>query len=338
MVLKIPVIADGGIMEVERQIQTLPAVAETKIPDRIRLRPNMLGHIQLHVTMEVNAPAGANIVPGAPWNFIKRVQITTPKGDILKNVSGIQMHLLNKMEAGTEEGNNFPASLVAAVSYPLWFDLDIPFYNRTGVPSTLTMRDTALNTNEFTELFITIEFNQYSDLYDNIMTVTNPEVHINILERFPVNTSDQIEPRKKMIDYDEWYDQRNNTELQVIIPENSFIKTIMMTAFDSDFVRFPVTSNVITRIGIEDDGGGHSLRELTGSQVRAENQQYYRTEPGGAGGIWIVEFDQMHDFTSLYDTNKIGYPILTVEFDETLVADLQYFGVFIRQIRMKLGT
>lgn len=336
MVLKIPTLADGSVILRERQILALPYDPITLIHrETIRLRKNILNHIQLHVISAIQSTGPASIFPDMPWRIIKRIQVTTPDGKIIKNVSGVQLHLLNKMEFGTQEFSNFPALLDGVGVFS--FDLVIPFYNHTGVESTLTANSTALNTNEFTELYLTVEYYPIlTDLYAGEILLLSWELFVNILERETVNVSDQLEVRKKLIDFDAMYDIQNNNYFETLLPENTNLKTISLYTSSEDWERPLPATNVIRRIAIEDDGHAHSLRELSGHQVQSENQAYYNLEPGQNGGIFVIEFDKMRDLTSLYRTLGVNFPKLIVEFYDSYVQEEVpiHFGVFIRQVSM----
>lgn len=333
--LNLPLLADASVMLLERHIDYIPYAANTSQRLTIRLRPNMLYHIMLHIeALVTNAgPGNSFLVAGdAPWSLIRNITITTPRGEILKNVSGRQLHLLNMMEMGTNELNTLPPALGIET---LWgeFDLRIPFYNYTGINSNFTSGSTILNTNEFTELYITINWgNGIGDLYFGGAPVLDELIcDMIVLEREPINTSDELEPRKKLIDWDTMIDQSGSDHYEYLIPENTLIKTIMITTYLLLNLRPTANQNALLRVAIEDDDLAHSLREWTGAEIKSQNQYYYNMEPGQAGGIHIIEFDQLRDLSSCYKTFGINYPKLTLDFDPAFTEAL-FVGIFVRQV------
>lgn len=330
MVLKIPPLKDGACMLRERQIDLVPYAANSNQRVRIRVRPNLIRHILLHVKCTLSAGSALTITPGFPWRLIRRINITTPRGEILKSVSGLMLHYLNLLEYGTEELNTFPVNLEIGLT-DVEFDMCIPFYSHMNIASTFTNRSTSLNTNEFTEVFFNIEWaDLIQDAFSSpLITITDFECQLIVLEREPVNTSDQVEPRMKMIDYDTYYTP-DSDQLEILLPENSSIKTVFFQCFDSDYAKYPPETTIVTLASITANDLARSLREWSGQEIKSQNQYYYHVEPGQMGSSYAIEFDQMKDGTSRFSTVGINWPKLVIDFDPDNIPDI--VGVFIRQI------
>lgn len=328
MVIETPVIADGGLMLLEREITVVPYIANTRQQVTIRLRPNMLKHFVIHLaaTIETDVP-GLNINDDFPWAGIRRITVYTQRGEILKSVSGRQLHFLNLFEGGTNEYSTWPASLDPA-TINAYADLMVPFENKTG----LDPEETVLNSNEFTELFISIEWLDYlNQAYEETLVSFSMVCTLVFLEREPFSVSDKLQPRKKLVDQDFWISIVND-RFEYLLPENTLIKTIQMMNIQDDQAAWNERINMIQYVSIEDDDNAHLLRQWTGAEIQSANKQYYGIEGGQVNGIYVIEFDQLRDLTSLYSTFNIAYPKLVIQYIPGPYLLNQQLGLFIRQV------
>jgi hypothetical protein len=233
---------------------------------------------------------------------------------------------LNSLETGCPEFNTFPLIPLPATPYRVSFDLKIPFENFTGI----NPEKTILNLNEFTELYIDILWGDVNDIYaaSGLLAEYNVVATVIALEREPVNMSDELEPRKKLIDQS-YPLPIESTNLEYLLPENTLIKTLLfLLTVDSTEQRNAVP---ILNVSIEDDDNAHSMREWSGSQIQSANKMYYGTELVEVG-LYAIEFDQLRDLSSMYKTFGVNYPKIKFEFDPTVLDAAKTLELLIRQV------
>lgn len=316
MVLKLPaVMSDGSVMLLERHITEIPYVANTLVTaPAIRLRPNLLKKFVIHVRVQAEPSLVGNpIIQDYPWRLIRHITIRSVRNEVLKTVDARSMYWLNTYETGTSEFSDFPNTSPLAVPIDNTFDLCIPFDNITGI----NPEKTILNLNEFTELYVDILWDDTDNIYNEVLENAFVTATIVALEREPINLSDELEPRLKLIDQ-VYRLPIESDHLEFLLPENTFIKTIqsMITQPELNNRRIDesgTAGQTIANLSIEDDDNAHSLREWSGKQIQSSNKSYYGLEVVPAG-IWTIEFDQLRDFTTLYKTYGRNYPKIKFDF------------------------
>lgn len=331
MTLQVPQLGDGSITLLEREIQEIDYVPNTRVVATVRLRPNLLKHMIVHGQASITGPLPAAVAtPNQdwPWAGIDRLTVYTPRGEILKTVSGRQMHFMNLFEGGTDEYSTFaPVDPEALEVHD--FDLMIPFENKVG----LEPEQTVFNSNEATEVYVSIEWNDYlNNGYDNAPQAFDMTVNLIFLEREPFSTSDKLEPRRKLVDQDFWVPITSD-EMEYLLPENTLIKDIQLMFLAGVHTKDALRIALLEYLSIEDDDNAHWLRGWSGEQIRSANAQYFGIEPGQVLGLYFIAFDQLKDLTTLYKTFDVAYPKLVMRFDPTLIVSGEtWMGIFIRQI------
>ncbi len=331
---------DGEVMLLERQIGVIPLTVNGRERLIVRLRPDLVKHFCLHLQATFEPTGIANMHPDAPWNAIERVQISTPRGEILKDVLPRALANLNVYELGTWYYSTFPIFPGLQV-YTSGADLIVPFQIPTAklVDAFYDPEKTILNTNEFTELYIDVYWRDpATQWYDETVTISACEIQVVSFEKIPVSVAEKLSPRKKLIDLSNRY-LITGEETQVLLPENTEIKTIQIITYVKDVNHiYTRTDGILDRLRIEDDDQAQTMRSLLATEIRSLNKQYYGLElnngygNGQMTGIYVIEFDQMRDLSSLYDTSDLNYPKLILDFIPAIIDGTQHYSILIRQV------
>lgn len=340
--LEIPDLSDGQLMLIQRDIAHIAYEQTRTVRYNLRIRPDLLRNILFQLYVKGQPGDGNKLRPDGPWGLIRRIRITTPRGEVYKDFIPKQMTWLNYFEHGTREYNTFPVSYTIGL-YELRADLLCPFENHTGK---YWPEETVLNTNESTEIWVDITWGDAEWDMFQFQTTQLTEIYLSVtpLERQPVNLSDQLEPRKKMVDLS---DERNITEdefdIQYLLPENTLIKTILVAIYDKaeEVTYYSERFDYLARAKIVDDDNANVWVNLSGTQIKSENKQYYGVEDYlqndifgmmHLAGLYVIEFDKMRDLTSCYNTVDKNYPKLLLEINKPDGSNDMVCGIFIRQI------
>lgn len=329
-------------MLIRRNIATIAYQLHRTVRYTLRIRPDLLKML-LFQFRYIGTPEANSMQPDEPWGCIRRIKITTPRGEVLKDFVPLHMEFLNSYEYGTRFHSTFQSNYAPSTVFDLVSDLFVPFDNHTAK---YWPEETILNTNEASEIWIDITWGDtQTDLFSSPGT-PGPEVTLAIipLERQPVNMSDQLEPRKKMIDLSEVRPFINDLEeIEYLLPENTLIKTILVvTSYKRSQAGWKGTRvNTLVRLKVVDDDNANIWVNKTGEEIQSENKQYYGIESDYVGappvtydqqsGIYVIEFDVERDLTSCYNTAGKNYPKLILELEKEVAEDLE-IGIFIRQI------
>lgn len=347
---------DGSIMLLHREIGQIPYYPNQQRKLDLKLQPNLIKNITLHVRgmakTSVQAPAVESRFNShiGPYNLIKNIQVRGSNGVILKSLGAQQLNLLNTLERG---GNELVTTPIAIFDHlearPFSFDVTIPFESWT---SFLPER-TILNTNEFSELGLYLLWGSAEDVAIDVFTepqlvLSDVVCDVVALERVPVDMNDELLSRQRMVDtIQNRALSADNQTVAFDLPENTLIKTLLFyveqtVKYTPEVPPVPGPSktsapmpNGVLRARIEDNNGAHVLRELSGKQIESILQSYYgmcdpttrmwedmeSTTPGEfmgffgsqKPGVYVFEFDQLHDFSSLYSTIGVNYPKLILD-------------------------
>lgn len=331
---------DGEIMLLEREIGIIPYVPNARERLVVRIRPDLVKNFNLHLEATFEVTEEATPLPDMPWNAIERIQISTPRGEILKDILPRALSNLNAYEFGTWYYNTVPNPAGIAV-HSFAADLIIPFQLTTQniVDAFYNPEVTELNTNEFTELYIDVYWRDPANLWFNVLcAVSACEIQVVSLECIPVSNADKLSPRKKLIDLSNRY-LIQGEEDSVLLPENTMIKTIQIITYvkDENYV-FTRTDGILERVRIEDDDQKRSMRSLLATEIQSVNKPYYGIErlnnlgQDQMAGVYVIEFDQMKDLSSMYDTSGLNYPKLILDFIPAIIDGTQHYSVLIRQV------
>ncbi len=334
---------DGSVMLLERQIGQIAYYANQTRGFDLKLQPNLVKKLTLHFhgKMQLVSEVDLDIDPNVgPYSVVRNIQIRASNGVILKNIDPSALHFLNTIERASEEmvlGDNFGSEHLK----PFSFDLTIPFENHTG----FLPERTIMNTNEFSEIRLDITWGNELDMCftpqsTSVALFVNFTCDIVALERVPLSMEDELLNRQRMVDTMQTRTVLGDNEPHTFdLPENSLIKTLLFylerkrqwvpeVGDPSGFCRAPL-HNGIVRARVEDNNGAHIIRDLTGLQIQSIMRFYFglegitpmpwsQTAWGGdlytqKQGIYILEFDQLHDFTSLYSTIGVNFPKLVLD-------------------------
>lgn len=306
----LPSIPDGAISLLHREIGQVPFADNQERKFDVKEQPNQIKHFCLHCIVDITVVTVGGLTPreDAPFNSIANIRFQSTQALTLKNVPGISLNFLNKLECGTDAHNTLPDLLVAGQipvgAHQFEFDILIPFECKDNIFPERTI----LNTVQYNDLALYL---QYADIGDSISgdwvdgvdILDNFQVDLVSLERPPVDKLEEILNRQQSID-------RVQTKLVssldgFLLPENTMIKTLMV------IVRRPGADRLRTNVGIGNlsvnfDSGNFVLRDMTGAQIQSENKQYYTVENIDVG-VYVIEFDKSHDFSTLFNTKDRNY-------------------------------
>lgn len=362
------IITDGSVMLLEREIGQIPYYPNQERKFDLKLQPNLVKKITLHIrgkaATAIQVPPIESIFNAhlGPYNLIKNIQIRASNGVILKSLGAAQLNLLNTLERGGNEQVITPTGpFVETVAQPWSFDVTIPFESWTSFIPERTL----LNTNEFSEIGIYIRWGSPEDipidtLDDTSLVLSDVVCDIVALERVPVDITDELLNRQRMVDTVQTRALSSDNEIVSFdLPENTLIKSLLFymestKQYTPEVIPTPAPPkfqgprpNGILRARIEDNNGAHVIRELSGRQLQSINQSYYgmadltarhwhytaASTPAEVDGIYYgnqkpgvycIEFDQMHDFSTLYSTIGINYPKLILNCGTILGAVVDY--------------
>lgn len=348
------IISDGSVMLLHREIGQIPYYPNQERKFDLKLQPNLIKKITLHVrgmaATAVQVPAIESQISGRIgfYPLIRHIQIRASNGVILKSLGASELNLLNTLERSGNEMTIVPSvPFYETGARPFAFDITIPFESWTSFIPERTL----LNTNEFSEIGLYIRWGSPEDIptltpTDTQLVLSDVVCDIVALERVPVDMTDELLNRQRMVDTVQTRALSSNNEtISFDLPENTLLKTLLFYVENSKqytpevvppppppVFRIPVPNGIL-RARVEDNNGAHVIRELTGRQIQSINQSYYgmsdmapREWELGVGlvelgdafgnqkpGVYCIEFDQMHDFSALYSTIGINYPKLVLD-------------------------
>lgn len=344
--------ADGSVMLIEREIGQIPYYPNQERPLSIKVQPNLVKKIMLHVrgfaqcatgqTAQINGRLGV-------YPFIRDVQLRASNGVVIKSIEPAALNLLNILEHGANEHIVAPAGGFTDAAAKCWsFDLSIPFDSITSMIEERTI----LNPNEYSELTLYLRWGNEDDfavgaLTNTSITLTDVVCDVVALERVPLDMNDELLNRQRLTDTMQIKSVADTGQIVTFdLPDNALLKTLLFyvehkkvyspapdpTAPHPIF-RYPLSEGVV-RARVEDNAGAHIIRELSGKQIQSMNNAFYgmadlapREWCGGVGGdinevgdlfgnqkpgVYCIEFDKLHDFTSLYSTIDINFPRLVL--------------------------
>lgn len=303
---------DGTVILFEKEIGQIEWVNNQIRKYDIKEQPNLIKRLTLHCRISVTTQTSSvDQVADAPFNLIANIQVRTSQGLVLKNFDGYSINALNMYETGTPAHNTIPANLDAG-THVFEFDIIIPFDDITN----RLVERTILNSNEYNDLAIYITWADFAVIsgdwaggatdivnyfYCDLISCERPPVEIDGDRR-----NDELLARQRMIDNVVTTDA--TPETRFLLPENTNIKTLMLITRDAAGLR---SNLIIDRLKVDFDSGNFVLRDWSGSQCRSQNKQYYHVESLETG-VYIIEFDQNHDFKTLFSTKGRNYARLIV--------------------------
>lgn len=295
------IIGDGDIMLFQREIGQIDFVENQTRKLDIKQMPNLIKQLMIHVEVKV-VTTTTTITPSidSAWDMISNIQLRTSQGLVLKNFSGIQIALLDNYECKTPLLNTIPAALDGPATYIFHFDIIIPFDDWTNI---LTER-TILNTNQYNDMTLYITWADLATIWPGWVDDTDlvDHVYCNIvsLERPPINRAEELLPRQQMLDSVARTAWDTN---EFILPENTDIKTLMLITRNAAGLRVNTMLDYLT---VNYDSGNYVLRYLNATTIQSQNKSYYNVEMIYPG-VYIIEFDQTHDFKTLFSTVNRNY-------------------------------
>lgn len=298
---RLPALADGAVSLLQRDIGSIEWANNQKRKYDVKEQPNQIKYFCLHCAVGVTT-ATLSVTPDAdaPFNLLKNIRVRSTQSLTLKNFPGIMIDLLNHLEFGTLAHNTMPASLDAG-TYTWEFDIVIPFEDHTGKFPERTI----LNTVQYNDLTLFAEWADFSVISPDWVSA-NDNVdffYCNVvsLERLPVAKAEETLNRQQMIDRVQT--KRADTVDGFLLPENTMVKTLMVVTRDGNGDR---VDNVISNLNVNFDSGNFILRDMSADEIQSLNKQYYHVEQLDTG-VYVIEFDLSHDFSTLFNTKDRNY-------------------------------
>jgi len=347
--------ADGSIMLLNRNIGQIPYAANQTRKFDLKLQPNMLKNLLLHFTLISDSwePDTSTICPmTGPIGIVRQVEVRASNGVLLKSIEGQALTILNSYEHKATEFRSYPLGgpYGQPADFLIEFDLLIPFEDITNI----VPERTVLNTNEFSELTISVTWGSEYDICcysDQVPPVPLKGGSVNLiaLERVPISMDDELLNRQRMVDT---MQQQAAVGSQVIfdLPENTLLKTLLFYVelekqFDDEITKGPVCRlpypGAITSFQVEDNNGAHVIRSMNAVDNLSEIKDYFglnngldrfdagvfSNDPGSLcslddtiqkHGVNVVEFDREHDFTTCYSTIGVNRPRLLINLNNAI--------------------
>lgn len=296
-------IGDGDVQLFERQIGFVEFAENQTRKYDVKQQPNLIKRFLLHVEVSVTVgsigPVTFNNPLDTPFDMIRNIQVRTSQGLILKNFSAIEITLLNNLEFFTNSLNTAPVQLENGPNI-FEYDVIIPFEDHTGIYPERTI----LNTNQYNDLTLFIAWEDLSSIwggsFDPQLDIVSVNCTIVSCERPPVDRGDELLARQQMID------TVANGVFNVgslLLPENTMIKTLATYTYDGSGLRVNTEQE---NININYDSGNYVLRDLSTTEIQSLNKSYYHVE-AIQPGVYVIEFDQMRDFKTLFRTKNRNY-------------------------------
>lgn len=310
----LPRIYDGEAQILHREIGQIPFADNQKRKFDIKEQPNQIKNFLLHCTVNVTTvTVSVPIRPDAPFSLLRNIKVRSSQSITLKDAPGIAFDLLNRYEYGTVAHNTIPANLDAG-DHEFVFDIIIPF---DDVMNLLPER-TILNSMQYQDLVIEIWWANFWASITSAQTVAGDVINsftcdLIAVEREPII---KVNQKKEIIYNDESINRQQMIdtfvtkgaapETNFLMPENTFIKTLMAITRDDQGDR---AEGIIETFQVDYDSKKDIIRNLPATAIQSQNKQYYHVE-NLPTGVYIIEFDLARDFKSLFKTKGRNYAYL----------------------------
>lgn len=301
----LPIIADGGIMLFGREIGTIAFAERAPRHYNINQSPNMMKRICLEVKVTATVVGMAIPMPAdGPFNMIKNIKYKTSAGQVIKNFSALNITLLSNYESGTVAYNTAPATLPVGLT-EFEFNVWVPFEDWTGQYPERTV----LNTNQYNDSTIYATWDDLATVWpgwDSANDSIEVDCRVVSYERLPLGKKDELLNRQQMMD--------NQQKVvigtpSVLLPENTKVKTLVVITRDDQGDR---ANGLLERLKVTYNSGSFDVRDLLCTSIQSQNKCYYGVE-NIAVGVYVIEFDQTHDFKTLLDTTDKNFSKLEFE-------------------------
>lgn len=227
-----PNLIDGSVMLLEREIGQIPYAPNQQRKLDLKLQPNLIKHLLLHFQgkiscTELSEPEICHNT--GPFDIIRQIQVRASNGVILKAITAQALNLLNSYEfASRAFFAGFVPDMSGGIDKEFAFDLLIPFENHTG----FLPERTILNTNEFSEIGLYLDWGSNLDLCVGagqapVYTIDELNCHVVALERVPLDMSDELLTRQRMVDTMQVKPAVSEGIVTFDLPENTLLKTLL---------------------------------------------------------------------------------------------------------------
>lgn len=295
---------DGTVALFDREIGAVDYAPNQTRKFDIKERPNQLKQLKLHVRVGVDSVLGGGVLEAdGPFNLIRQIKIRPSQGTVLKEFPGYTITALNNLEFGTVAYHTAPAALAQGLN-EFAFDIIVPFEDHTNIFPERTL----LNTMSYNDLTLFINWNPVTAMFVDSDAVLN-YVYCDVLmyERPPLSVAEETITRQVM--YDNVVSDKLILDTNILLPENTMIKTLMVIARDLNGRR---SNNLIARLKVQYDSGDYEIRDLRAGACQSFNKQFYSVETI-ADGVYVIEFDILHDYRSLFKTKDRNFARLVLE-------------------------
>lgn len=242
------ILGDGSLIILERETQTIPYQANSIVSREIRIQPNLIKELLLHVKFTLTcsqieaAGIAAQMNPRFPFALLKNITLRASNGVALKNLPGDIAHIISVFNSGRMADTNFYELITAAqisndlfaLGKEVYFDIPIAF-DDPMLMKHLKER-TILNTNEYNNLDLALNWGDvsdvvgdYNDFYQNDFAISNCECEVISVERLPMDDDDMLLNRQRLVDSYQEKSYVLGTEAEFFLPENTLVDTNIIT-------------------------------------------------------------------------------------------------------------
>lgn len=341
MVVSRGILQNGSIRVLDRKIGELAFVENGESRLDLKMKPNLLRDLMLHLRFNATIVTGDNVDGDFPLGLIRNIQIRASNGLLLKTFSAYQIFIMNKYMAGTRPDASTVAGITLDAATDYHADIKIPF----ELLDQVFPEKTVLNTNEYNELTLVIQWGSGLNLtpdFDGDNTLTVVAIDVCALERLPIiieGNADQLTNRQRAVD--SVLVKTAEEAMEFLLPENTMIKElgifIQKKVEDDANIAF---GDFLVNARVTDNNDQNVIMNLPGTSLKSRNKEMYSQE-ALTTGFYLIPFDRDHDFTTLLSTIGTNFPKLTLElapaFIESADTNKQVF-VFVRQIITPAAT
>ncbi len=341
MVVTRGLLQNGSIRILDRKIGELAFVENGESRLDLKMKPNLIRDLLLHLRFNATIVTGDNINADFPFGLIRNIQIRASNGLLLKTFSAYQIAMMNKYMAGTRPDASTIGDIVTDAATDYHANVKIPF----ELLDQVFPEKTVLNTNEYNELTLVIQWGSGLSLtpdFDGDNTLTVAVIDVIALERLPIITDDNVDQltnRQRVVDSILIKDAA--AALEFLLPENTMIKElgIFVSALAETTGEIVHVNNVVNA-RVTDNNEQNVIMNLPGVAIKSRNKEMFGLE-ALEDGFYLIPFGRDHDFSSILSTIGTNFPKLNLEIGAAFIGDTttkkQVF-VFVRQIVTPAAT
>jgi len=296
--------------ERERIIGNIPAVINEPGRFELKLKPSLVKRFMLDVSGILTVGfGGGNAVEDNPHRFIREIRFETSDGTQYKAHGAIMQNFIQQYEKGTAPYvvGTLAGALIAN-PYAFRFTVEIDFNRVIAQFPEITI----LNTNNFDNLTMIVQFGNAADFVDANGTLGALACQVVQVDRMPADATDETEPRlinqltRKITAV-----TGPGTDLAMDIPDKAQIQQMYIIArnFTAGHIAGERVDNLINNVRVVLDNGNRVERRVTWPQIQQRNKEDYGVETNIVG-FGVIDYDPDGSFDDLLDLRAVNAPQL----------------------------